>query len=64
MRRLLAIFATTLLFTLAPTPASAIVNGQVDEDDDFPFEGCSPSTTPTVIICIGAPGPSSRRRWS
>ncbi len=39
MRRLLAIFATTLLFTLAPTPASAIVNGQVDEDNDFPFVG-------------------------
>ena len=39
MRRLLAIFATTLLFTLAPTSAGAIMNGQVDEDNDYPFVG-------------------------
>ena len=39
MRRSLAILATMLLFTLAPTPANAIVNGQVDEDNNFPFVG-------------------------
>jgi secreted trypsin-like serine protease len=36
---LLAIFAITLLCTLAPTSAGAIINGQVDEDNDFPFVG-------------------------
>lgn len=39
MRRLLAIVATALVFTLASTSAGAIMNGQVDEDDDYPFVG-------------------------
>jgi secreted trypsin-like serine protease len=39
MRRLLALVATSLLFTLAPTSAGAIINGHVDEDNDYPFVG-------------------------
>jgi secreted trypsin-like serine protease len=39
MRRLLVIFAATLLLALMPTSAGAIINGQVDEDNDYPFVG-------------------------
>ena len=39
MWRALAILVTTLLFALMPTSAGGITNGQVDEDDDYPFVG-------------------------
>src|SRR5918999_1187710 len=39
MRRLLAVLATMLLFTLAPSSAGAITNGQVDVDNRFPIVG-------------------------
>src|SRR5919109_1620591 len=39
MRRLLPILATTLVLALAPTSANAIMNGQVDVDNDFPSVG-------------------------
>jgi secreted trypsin-like serine protease len=39
MKRLLAIFAASLLLVLLPSSAGAITNGQEDVDNDYPFVG-------------------------
>ena len=39
MRRLILVFATSLLLLLLPTSAGAITGGQVDSENDYPFVG-------------------------